>query len=135
MSVMRVATFIISVFIVGMVEMMVAGIMNLMSGDLGVSEAIIGQLVTLYALTFAICTILVKLTNRFAIRPVLLWTLVAFIIGNAMIAVAPNFTILVIGRILSSAAASLIIVKVLALTAMLTIPKTEENDWCRLYWI
>ena len=33
MSVMRVATFIISVFIVGMVEMMVAGIMNLMSGD------------------------------------------------------------------------------------------------------
>ena len=124
MSVMRVATFIISVFIVGMVEMMVAGIMNLMSGDLGVSEAIIGQLVTLYALTFAICgPILVKLTNRFATRPVLLWTLVAFIIGNAMIAMAPNFTILVIGRILSSA--SLIIVKVLALTAMLTIPKNR----------
>ena len=126
MSVMRVATFIISVFIVGMVEMMVAGIMNLMSEDLGVSEAIIGQLVTLYALTFAICgPILVKLTNRFAVRPVLLWTLVAFIIGNAMIAMAPNFTILVIGRILSSAAASLIIVKVLALTAMLTIPKNR----------
>ena len=38
MSVMRIATF-ISVFIVGMVEMMVAGIMNLMSDDLGVSEA------------------------------------------------------------------------------------------------
>ena len=126
MSVMRVATFIISVFIVGMVEMMVAGIMNSMSEDLGVSEAIIGQLVTLYALTFAICgPILVKLTNRFAVRPVLLWTLVAFIIGNAMIAMAPNFTILVIGRILSSAAASLIIVKVLALTAMLTIPKNR----------
>ena len=34
MSVMRIATFIISVFIVGMVEMMVAGIMNLMSDDL-----------------------------------------------------------------------------------------------------
>lgn len=34
---------------------------------------------------------------------------------------APNFTILVIGRILSSAAASLIIVKVLALT-------TDVND-------
>ena len=42
-----------------------------------------------------------------------------------MIAMAPNFTILVIGRILSSAAASLIIVKVLALTAMLTIPKNR----------
>ena len=100
MSVMRIATFIISVFIVGMVEMMV-GIMNLMSDDLGVSEAIIGQLVTLYALTFAICgPILVKLTNRYPARPVLLWTLVIFVVGNGII-VAPNFTILVIGRILS----------------------------------
>ncbi|PTK62654.1 chloramphenicol resistance protein [Staphylococcus haemolyticus] len=126
MSVMRIATFIISVFIVGMVEMMVAGIMNLMSDDLGVSEAIIGQLVTLYALTFAICgPILVKLTNRYPARPVLLWTLIAFVVGNGIIAVAPNFTILVIGRILSSATASLIIVKVLALTAMLTIPKNR----------
>lgn len=126
MSVMRIATFIISVFIVGMVEMMVAGIMNLMSDDLGVSEAIIGQLVTLYALTFAICgPILVKITNRYPARSVLLWTLVIFIVGNGIIAVAPNFTILVIGRILSSAAASLIIVKVLALTAMLTIPKNR----------
>ncbi len=126
MSVMRITTFIISVFIVGMVEMMVAGIMNLMSDDLGVSEAIIGQLVTLYALTFAICgPILVKLTNRYPARPVLLWTLVIFVVGNGIIAVAPNFTILVIGRILSSAAASLIIVKVLALTAMLTIPKNR----------
>ncbi|WP_204193478.1 MFS transporter [Staphylococcus sp. GDY8P47P] len=126
MSVMRIATFIISVFIVGMVEMMVAGIMNLMSDDLGVSEAIIGQLVTLYALTFAICgPILVKLTNRFPARPVLLWTLVAFVVGNGIIAIAPNFTILVVGRILSSAAVSLIIVKVLALTAMLTIPKNR----------
>lgn len=126
MSVMRIATFIISVFIVGMVEMMVAGIMNLMSDDLGVSEPIIGQLVTLYALTFAICgPILVKLTNRFPARSVLLWTLVAFIVGNGIIAIAPNFTILVIGRILSSAAASLIIVKVLALTAILTVPKNR----------
>ena len=126
MSIMRIATFIISVFIVGMVEMMVAGIMNLMSDDLGVSEAVVGQLVTLYALTFAICgPILVKLTNRFAARPVLLWTLVVFTVGNVIIAIAPNFTILVIGRIISSAAASLIIVKVLALTAMLTIPKNR----------
>ncbi|MBL3399148.1 MFS transporter [Staphylococcus pasteuri] len=126
MSLMRIITFIFSVFIVGMVEMMVAGIMNLMSQDLHVSEAVIGQLVTLYALTFAICgPILVKVTQRFKAKSVLLWTLIAFIIGNLIIAVASNFTILVIGRILSSAAASLIIVKVLALTAMLTPAKNR----------
>lgn len=69
MSIMRLFTFILSIFIVGMVEMMVAGIMNLMSQDLHVSEAVVGQLVTMYALTFAICgPILVKLTNRFFIK-------------------------------------------------------------------
>jgi predicted MFS family arabinose efflux permease len=123
MSAMRIATFILSIFIVGMVEMMVAGIMNLMSNDLGVSEAIIGQLVTLYAITFAIAgPILVKVTNRFSPRPVLLWALVMFMLGNVIIAVAPDFTILVFGRILSSAAAALIVVKILALTALLTAP-------------
>ena len=126
MSVMRIVTFIVSIFIVGMVEMMVAGIMNLMSADLNVSEAIVGQLVTLYAITFAIPgPILVKLTNRFAPKPLLLITLLAFIVGNLIIAIAPNFTILVIGRILSSAAAALIVVKILALTALLTAPQNR----------
>ncbi|MEB7462584.1 MFS transporter [Staphylococcus succinus] len=124
MSAMRIITFILSIFIVGMVEMMVAGIMNLMSNDLHVSEAIVGQLVTLYAITFAIAgPILVKLTNRFSPRPVLLSALVIFIVGNVIIAIAPNFTILVLGRILSSAAAALIVVKILALTALLTAPQ------------
>lgn len=124
MSIMRIATFILSIFIVGMVEMMVAGIMNLMSIDLHVSEAIIGQLVTLYAITFAIAgPILVKITNRFSPRPVLLYALLVFIVGNTIIAFAPNFSILVFGRIISSAAAALIVVKILALTALLTAPQ------------
>ncbi|MBO0386694.1 MFS transporter [Staphylococcus simulans] len=126
MSVMRIVTFIISVFIVGMVEMMVAGIMNLMSADLHVSEAWIGQLVTLYAVTFTVCgPILVKVTNRFSAKTVLLWTIAVFVFGNALIAVSPNFTLLIIGRIISSAAAALIIVKILALTAMLTAPQNR----------
>jgi DHA1 family purine base/nucleoside efflux pump-like MFS transporter len=126
MTIMRTTTFIFSIFIVGMVEMMVAGIMNLMSNDLNVSEPVIGQLVTLYAITFAIAgPILVKLTNKFNARPLLLITLFVFIIGNLIIAIAPNFTILVIGRILSSAAASLIVVKTLALTALLTSPQNR----------
>lgn len=126
MTIMRTTTFIFSIFIVGMVEMMVAGIMNLMSNDLNVSEPVVGQLVTLYAITFAIAgPILVKLTNKFNARPLLLITLFVFIIGNLIIAIAPNFTILVIGRILSSAAASLIVVKTLALTALLTSPQNR----------
>ncbi len=48
-------------------------------------QAVVGQLVTMYALTFAICgPILVKLTNRFSSRPVSLWTLLIFIIGMVL---------------------------------------------------
>lgn len=123
MTAMRTLTFMLSIFIVGMVEMVVAGIMSLMSADLHISEAWIGQLVTIYAFTFALTgPILVKLTERYAPKPVLLITVIFFIIGNLMIAVSPNFIILVIGRILSSAAAALIVVKILAITVFLSEP-------------
>lgn len=126
MTVMRTFTFMLSVFIVGMVEMVVAGVMNLMSTDLNVSEAWIGQLVTIYAFTFAISgPILVKLTENYSPRYVLLWTIAAFVIGNLMIAISPNFIILIIGRILSSAAAALIVVKILAVTVALTRPENR----------
>lgn len=123
MTVMRTFTFMLSIFVVGMVEMVVAGIMSLMSTDLHISEAWIGQLVTVYAFTFALTgPILVKLTERYAPKTVLLVTMMVFIIGNMMIALSPNFTILVIGRVLSSAAAALIVVKILAITSFLSEP-------------
>ncbi|MCG3399331.1 MFS transporter [Staphylococcus massiliensis] len=126
MTLMRTITFILSIFLVGMVEMVVAGIMNLMSQDLHVSEALIGQLVTIYALTFAITgPFLVKVTEKYNPKTVLLWTLGFFILGNLIITISPNFYILIIGRILSSAAAALIVVRILALTVVLTTPKNR----------
>ncbi|UEX90633.1 MFS transporter [Staphylococcus ratti] len=124
MTVMRTITFMLSIFIVGMVELVVAGILSLMSQDLNISEAWIGQLVTIYAFTFAITgPILVKLTERFSPKTVLLTTILAFILGNLIIALSPNFTMIVIGRIISSAAAALIVVKILAITVMLAKPQ------------
>ena len=124
MTVMRTITFMLSIFIVGMVELVVAGILSLMSHDLHISEAWIGQLVTIYAFTFALTgPILVKLTERFSPKTVLLSTILAFIIGNLIIALSPNFTMIVIGRIISSAAAALIVVKILAITVILAKPQ------------
>ncbi|REH74490.1 MFS transporter [Staphylococcus felis] len=124
MTIMRTITFMLSIFIVGMVELVVAGIMNLMSADLNVSEAWIGQLVTIYAFTFALTgPILVKLTSRYSPKVVLLSAIVFFVIGNLMIALSPNFVILIIGRIISSAAAALIVVKILAVTVVLSRPE------------
>ncbi|REH74361.1 chloramphenicol resistance protein [Staphylococcus felis] len=124
MTIMRTITFMLSIFIVGMVELVVAGIMNLMSADLNVSEAWIGQLVTIYAFTFALTgPILVKLTSRYSPKVVLLSAIVFFVVGNLLIALSPNFVILIIGRIISSAAAALIVVKILAVTVVLSRPE------------
>lgn len=126
MTIMRTLTFMLSIFIVGMVEMVVAGIMNLMSADLNISEAWIGQLVTIYAFTFALTgPILVKLTEKYSPKSVLLSAIPFFVIGNLMIALSPNFTILIIGRIISSAAAALIVVKILSTTVVLARPENR----------
>ncbi|MBL0847291.1 MFS transporter [Mammaliicoccus fleurettii] len=123
MSKARLITFMLSVFVVGMVELMIAGILTLMSKDLNVSEAIVGQLVTVYALTFAISgPILVKVTKNISPKTVLLVSMAIFILGNCIIAFSPNFTILVLGRILSSAAAAIIVVKILSLTVVYSNP-------------
>lgn len=134
MSKSRLITFMLSVFVVGMVELMIAGILTLMSSDLNISEAIIGQLVTVYALTFAISgPILVKFTKNISPKIVLLVSMLIFIIGNGIIAFSPNFTILVIGRILSSAAAAIIVVKILSLTVVYSQP-TERGKMIGLVY-
>ncbi|GGB06588.1 MFS transporter [Macrococcus hajekii] len=126
MSYFKLFTFILSIFVVGMVELVVAGVLTLISDDLNISPALAGQLVTIYALTFAISgPLLVKLTERFNPKYVLLISLAIFMIGNALNAAGPTFTVIVIGRIIASAAASIIVVKILALTVVLSRPEAR----------
>src|SRR5699024_11937371 len=66
--------------------------------------------------------ILVKLTKNFSPKLVLMISMILFIIGNGIIAFSPNVTILVIVRVLSSAAAAIIVVKILDITVIYTKP-------------
>ena len=126
MSYFRLFTFILSIFVVGMVELVVAGILTLIAKDLHISNALAGQLVTLYAFTFAVCgPLLVKLTEKYNAKNVLLTTMVVFIIGNALNAAGTTFFVIVLGRVIASAAASLIVVKILALTVVLSQPEVR----------
>ncbi|UTH14147.1 MFS transporter [Macrococcus equipercicus] len=126
MSYTKLFTFILSIFVVGMVELMIAGILTLVSDDLHISEALAGQLVTIYAFTFALSgPLLVKLTEKYNPKWVLLITMGVFIIGNAINAAGPTFAVIVVGRIIASAAAALIVVKLLALTVVLSRPEVR----------
>ncbi|WP_414049193.1 MFS transporter [Macrococcus animalis] len=126
MTRLKLFTFILSIFVVGMVELVVAGILTLMSDDLNIKQSLTGQLVTIYAFTVAICgPILVKLTEKYNPKWVLLISMIIFIIGNTINAVGDTFTIIVIGRIIASAASSIIVVKLLALTVVLSKPEVR----------
>lgn len=135
MSKFKLFTFILSVFVVGMVELVVAGILTLISDDLHISRALAGQLVTIYAFTVAISgPILVKLTERYNPKWVLLISMIIFIIGNIINAAGDVFWVIVIGRIIASAASSIIVVKLLALTVILSDPR-EQGKMLGLVYI
>lgn len=126
MTPLKLFTFILSIFVVGMVELVVAGILTLISDDLNIKQSLTGQLITIYAFTVAISgPILVKFTERFNPKWVLLISMTVFIIGNTINALGNTFTIIVIGRIIASAASSIIVVKLLALTVVLSKPEVR----------
>lgn len=126
MTRLKLFTFILSIFVVGMVELVVAGVLTLISDDLHIKQSLTGQLVTIYAFTVAICgPILVKLTEKYNPKWVLLISMLIFIIGNTINAVGSTFTVIVIGRVIASAASSIIVVKLLALTVVLSKPEVR----------
>lgn len=87
------------------VEMLPAGLLPPMSRDLGVSESTVGALVSAWAITIAILSIpLVRLTLRIPRTALLAVTLAATAPANLLTALAPYFTITLVGRILAATA-------------------------------
>lgn len=93
----------LGVFGVGTVEYLVAGVLPRISHDVAVTEATAGLLVTVYALTVVIGgPLLTIITSRVRRIPLVLVLMALFIAGNILTAVAPNFPVLVIARVMTA---------------------------------
>ncbi len=93
----------LGVFGVGTVEYLVAGVLPQISGDVAVTEATAGLLVTIYALTVVIGgPLLTIITSRARRMPLILGLMAMFIAGNVLTAVAPNFPVLVVARVMTA---------------------------------
>lgn len=111
-------------FVVGMVELIIGGILDLVAHDLGVTLGQAGLLITIFSLTFAISApVLSVLTARFERKKLTLVTLVIFLIGNLIAVFSPNYTILFISRIISAASSSLLIVLCVVMAATIVEPR------------
>ncbi|GJM81107.1 hypothetical protein HMSSN139_36030 [Paenibacillus sp. HMSSN-139] len=73
----------IASFVVGTVELVIAGIIDMIAQDLNVSVGTAGQLITVYSLVFAFGSpILITLTSKVERRKLLTAAMFVFFVGN-----------------------------------------------------
>lgn len=80
-------------------EVLPVGLLPDIGATFAVSDSVTGLLVSLYAVMVAALAVpLTVATSRFGRKPLLLTTLLGYALSNALVAVAPVFAVLAIGR-------------------------------------
>lgn len=108
---------------VGLVELIVGGILPTIAEEFDVSVSAAGQLITLFALIYAVAgPVLLIATSRFERKKVYLISMFIFFLGNIMTFFSPDFTWMVIARVITAASTALIVVLSLTIAAKIVEP-------------
>jgi DHA1 family inner membrane transport protein len=95
----------IGAFGIGTTEFVMMGMLPQIAGDLDVSVSAVGLLISAYAIGVVIgAPTLTALGVRFTPRQTLIGLMVVFVVGNALSAIAPGYTTLLIARVLTALA-------------------------------
>jgi len=90
-------------FGIGLTEFVIAGLLPEVAADFAVDEATAGWLITGYALSVAVGAIaLTLLVTRLPRKQVLMGLLGLFILGNLISAIAPDYSVMLLGRIVAA---------------------------------
>jgi DHA1 family putative efflux transporter-like MFS transporter len=115
-------------FLVGTSEFIIAGILDMISKDIGVSLAAAGQLITVFSIAYAFGTpILMALTARLERRKVLLVALGAFVIGNLIVITSSGYFSLMGSRVILALSTGLFVVVALTVAAKLAQPGKQGS--------
>jgi len=80
-------------------EVSMVGLLPDVGASFRVSDSVTGLLVSLYAVMVATLAVPLTLaTSRFGRKPLLLTTVLGYALSNALVAVAPEFTVVAVGR-------------------------------------
>jgi len=111
-------------FAVGTEGFMIAAILPKIASDLSVGIATAGQLVTIFALAYAISSpVLTALTGSIDRRGLLIFSMVLFAVSNLVAASVPNYWSLVAARVLLAFSAGLYVPNANALAGALVAPE------------
>src|SRR6188768_2189162 len=90
-------------FGIGLTEFVIAGLLPEVAADFRVSEAAAGWLISGYALSVAVGAILITAAvTRVPRKTALIGLMVLFIIGNLISALAPTYSVMLLGRIVAA---------------------------------
>jgi|SRR5690625_188285 len=111
-------------FVVGMVELIIGGILDLIAADLNVSIGRAGLLITFFALVFGISgPILLYMTGKIDRKRVTLVALFVFFVGNIVAISSTTYSLLLLSRIISAASGALLVVLCLTLASYISEPE------------
>ncbi|WP_295014890.1 MFS transporter [uncultured Microbacterium sp.] len=93
----------IGAFGIGLTEFVIMGLLPEVAHDFGVTEAAAGWLISGYALSVVVGALaLTAATTRLPRKPVLIGLLIVFLLGNALTAIAPDYGLALLGRVLAA---------------------------------
>lgn len=115
-------------FLVGTSEYNIAGILDKVAADEGISLAAAGQLMTVFSLAYAIGTpIAMAMTSRMSRRRLMLLSLGIFALGNAAILLLPGLGFLLLSRIVLAVGTGMFVVTALSAAAKMAAPERRAG--------
>lgn len=133
---MNIKVFILalSTIAVGLVELIVGGILPTIANDFNISISSAGQLITVFALIYAVAgPVLLVVTSKIERKKLYLVSLFVFFIGNIMTYFSPNFTFMMIARVLTAMSTALIVVLSLTIVAKIVTPEHRAKALGLIY--
>ena len=131
---LRVFLLAITAVTVGLVELVVGGVLPIIAEDLNVSIATAGQLISVFALVFAIAgPVLLSLTAKIERKKLFLITLSVFFFGNIFTYISPTFGLVRVARVRPAKSAAITSALAWTITARITIPSKRAKALGYIY--
>ncbi|MDO9590069.1 MAG: MFS transporter, partial [Microcella sp.] len=93
------------IFVAVTSEFLPIGLLPQLTAELGITEAQVGMLITVFAASVVVATApLTQLTQRVPRKQLLIGLLVVFAVANLLAALAPSYTVLLVARVIGGAA-------------------------------
>ncbi len=113
-------------FVTILTEALPAGLLSPMSADLGVSRALVGQLVTIYAIGSLVAALpMTALTQRLPRRPLLLAAIAGFVLVNTITAFTHHYAVMLVARFIAGISAGLLWSLVAGYASRMVVPRLQ----------